>query len=372
MFGQVTSIPFPKEGESTAIIDVNPMYRMPLIFVNLFVFIISCVISVICILALADRADTISFSHKSVLVNLMVNLEVPILLFFGTLLLISFVGFMGSLRENLTMLSWYGCILTGLGYITLALLFFFAGIPFVSRNSARGLFEIDLITSYRDNPDYARLIDYAQASFQCCGVTDERYRSWGQNIYFKCSTANPSKERCSVPASCCKPPDVKNPDFETKLQGRYCGRGVLRMTEQQAFQRIYTRSCVDATVAYITSNVFMIAVVLVGVLIMFGVLRCLTQKVSNEVTELTKMYDKYYEKKEMLQAAELADLTAAVEEPPQPAVQESGITQPDVYRTGAASLAGSQMFKEERAPNPFLQAQRPMYPRPMPPRNRLF
>ncbi|KAH9371061.1 hypothetical protein HPB48_009051 [Haemaphysalis longicornis] len=236
------------------------------------------------ILALVDRADTVSFRDRSFLVNMMVNLEVPIIIFFGSLLIISFIGFMGALRENLCMLSWYNCILNGLGTLTLVLLFLCATIAFVSRNK----------------------------SFQCCGVTEEHYRSWRHNIYFACNGTNPSKERCSVPPSCCKPSE--NPDLETRLQGRFCGRGVLRLTEQEAWNRIYTRSCVDATVAHISSNVFIIAVVLVGVLVMFAGLRWLTIKVSEQIEELTEMYDKYYEQKEVLKAEELMQN----QKPPEP------------------------------------------------------
>lgn len=357
MQNQMTSIPFPKEGESTVIIDVNPLYRIPLTFVNLLVFIISCVVCVVCILALADRAETISFSNRSVLVNMMVNLEIPIILFFGVLLIISFIGFMGALRENLCMLSWYSCILNGLGCLTVALLFGFAGVTLVSRNSVRSLFTIDLITSYRDNPDFARLIDYAQTMFQCCGVTDERYRSWRHNIYFACSNSNPSKERCSVPASCCKPPDAQEPDLETRLQQRFCGRGVLRMTEQDASKRIHTIDCVNATVSHISSNVFLIAVTLVMVLVVFGTLRCLTQKTSAEIVELTKMYDKYYENKELLKAAELTEVGQLPEEPPEIAIQESAITRPDAYRTGRSELGVAGV------PDELLLGPRPVFPR---------
>ncbi|XP_077552821.1 tetraspanin-33-like [Haemaphysalis longicornis] len=368
MFQEITSIPLPKKDETTVIVDVNPLYRMPLMFVNLFFFIVSSAVTVVCILALVDRADTVSFRNRSFLVNMMVNLEVPIILFFGSLLIISFIGFMGTLRENLCMLSWYNCILNGLGTLTLVLLFLCAVITFVSRNSAKSLFTIDLITSYRDNPDFARLIDYAQKSFQCCGVTDEHYRSWRHNIYFACNDTNPSKERCSVPPSCCKPSE--NPDLETRLQGRFCGRGVLRLTEQEAWNRIYTRSCVDATVAYISANVIIIAVILVGVLFFFGSLRFLTIKVSEQIEELTEMYDKYYEQKQVLKAEELMKN----QKPPEPVKLEkmqSAATQPGDYRTGV-SVLGSQILNQDRRADQFLLGPRPTFARqPVPLGSRL-
>lgn len=37
--------------------------------------------------------------------------------------------------------------------------------------------------------------------FGCCGGVT--YTDWSQNMYFNCKEDNPSRERCSVPFSCC-------------------------------------------------------------------------------------------------------------------------------------------------------------------------
>lgn len=37
--------------------------------------------------------------------------------------------------------------------------------------------------------------------FSCCGGVS--YKDWSQNMYFNCTATNPSRERCSVPFSCC-------------------------------------------------------------------------------------------------------------------------------------------------------------------------
>ncbi|KAK2143775.1 hypothetical protein LSH36_814g03035, partial [Paralvinella palmiformis] len=55
-----------------------------------------------------------------------------------------------------------------------------------------------------DHPLYVVIIII---QFRCCGISndDYGYRDWQQNMYFNCSTNNPSVERCGVPHSCCKP-----------------------------------------------------------------------------------------------------------------------------------------------------------------------
>lgn len=47
--------------------------------------------------------------------------------------------------------------------------------------------------------------------FQCCGLADgdTGYKDWQENVYFNCSDSNPSVEKCSVPASCCKQQKVR-------------------------------------------------------------------------------------------------------------------------------------------------------------------
>ncbi|XP_065290297.1 tetraspanin-33-like [Dermacentor albipictus] len=158
----VKRIPTPKGDESTLIIDVSPWRRVPLVFINLLLFASSCVVSFICLASVYERRDAISFLNRSLLISFLVNMEVSGLLISGLLLVISFTGFMGALRENICFLRWYVKDLCLLMIITII---FIAGamiLPFLSKNSAQSLFSIDLIVSYRDNPDFARLVDFAQ------------------------------------------------------------------------------------------------------------------------------------------------------------------------------------------------------------------
>ncbi|XP_077524290.1 tetraspanin-33-like [Amblyomma americanum] len=226
----------------------------------------------------------------------MVEIQVTVLLVSGVLLFISFMGFMGALRENVYFLTWY---IRGIRVLVILNGLFILGsffIPMAGSSSVNSVFTIDLIVSYRDNPDYARLVDYAQAFFECCGVTSERYRDWDHNIYFNCSKYNPSTERCSVPASCCKRQEGERLDIETRLKHRFCGRGVLNVPEQEAWRKIYTRNCVDAMVTYLRSNTIMMIVVGTVLSVTLAVLRKMATTVHDEVISLTRLYDRYYKR----------------------------------------------------------------------------
>ncbi|XP_037574347.2 tetraspanin-33-like [Dermacentor silvarum] len=233
-------IPTPKGDESTLIIDVNPLHRVPLVFFNMLIFALTFMVAFVCVVSMVERSDEISFRNRSLLVSFMVNLEVTAFIISSILVVVSFLGFVGALRENVCFLRWYLRGITLLDYACFILGLASLALPYVSTSSAKSLFSIDMIVSYRDNPDYARLVDTAQASFQCCGVTTEHFRDWDHNIYFNCSKSNPSTERCSVPASCCRPPEGENPDLETRLRRRFCGSGVLAGTEQEAWQKVTT------------------------------------------------------------------------------------------------------------------------------------
>ncbi|KAH9376234.1 hypothetical protein HPB48_018349 [Haemaphysalis longicornis] len=172
--------------------------------------------------------------------SFVVNLDISILIVSLILLVISFVGFIGSLRENLCMLR---CYLRGIGVLLIVDLLFMAGcvgLTYLSKSSAQSLFSIDLIVSYRDNLDYARLVDLGQTSFQCCGVTEGKYRDWNSNIYFNCSKSNPS------------------------------------------------------TVAYVRSNVIIMIVAGIIAFAVLALFRMMAQNVLTEIISLTAVYDKYY------------------------------------------------------------------------------
>ncbi|KAL3212574.1 hypothetical protein MRX96_007986 [Rhipicephalus microplus] len=270
-----------KWDDSTIIIDVNPMHRVPLVIVNAVVFAFCSIVVLACVYSFVERYDDITFRHRSLVISFVVN------------------------TENVCLLRWY---LWGICLLLLLDLVFIAScfvLPFISTGSAQSVFSIELIVSYRDNPDYARLVDYTQQSFECCGVTEARYRDWDQNVYFNCSTSNPSSERCSVPSSCCRhyattghDAQVKaENDLEVRLNRRFCGRGVLNLTEQEAWKKVFTRGCVDACISYIRSSVSLMIGVALVVFAVLSLLHTMASTVHDEIISLTHLYSKYYHNK---------------------------------------------------------------------------
>lgn len=115
------------------------------------------------------------------------------------------------------------------------------------------------IVHYRDDLDLQNLIDFGQKKFGCCGGIS--YKDWSLNMYFNCSEDNPSRERCSVPYSCCLP--VPNQAVINTM----CGQGMQALDYLEASKIIYTNGCIDRLVNWIHSNLFVLGGVALGLAI---------------------------------------------------------------------------------------------------------
>ncbi|XP_053912770.1 tetraspanin-33 isoform X3 [Cuculus canorus] len=199
--------------------------------------------------------------------------------------LITFCGCVGSLRENICLLQVVSArspALQDLGFSAMVppsslpspssysqfsgcltiifLLQLAAGVlGFVFSDKARGkVSEIinGAIVHYRDDLDLQNLIDFGQKEFSCCGGVS--YKDWSQNMYFNCTAANPSRERCSVPFSCC----LQDPD--EAVVNTMCGQGMQARSYLEASAFIYTNGCIDTLVNWVHSNLFLLGGVALG------------------------------------------------------------------------------------------------------------
>lgn len=115
---------------------------------------------------------------------------------------LGFAGCVGALRENICLLKFFCGAIVLIFFLELAV----AVLAFLFqdwvRDRFREFFESN-IKSYRDDIDLQNLIDSLQKANQCCGAYGPE--DWDLNVYFNCSGASYSREKCGVPFSCCVP-----------------------------------------------------------------------------------------------------------------------------------------------------------------------
>ncbi|KAL3224191.1 hypothetical protein MRX96_049619 [Rhipicephalus microplus] len=174
--------------------------------------------------------------------TLLSHLEVLLFSFGLALFTVSSCGCIRALRENTFLLNMYSHALTLLILINFVLGVFCITVVIRTTLSER------LVVQYRDASDIENLVDAVQRYLKCCGMTHRNFRDWENNIsYFHCNLSNPSHERCSVPASCCR--------ADSSYTGIFCGRDVLNLSDHEAWFRVHTGSCPDAANRFLKEHV---------------------------------------------------------------------------------------------------------------------
>lgn len=218
--------------------------------------------------------------HETALACLTVDPALLLMILGILMFFITFCGCVGSLRENICLLQTFCIILTIIFLLQLV-----AGIlGFVFSDKARGkVTEMvhNSIKHYRDDIDLQNLIDYGQKQFNCCGGIS--YMDWSQNMYFNCSEENPSRERCSVPFSCCLL------SKEETVINTMCGHGVQQLEYLAASAFINTNGCIDKVVNWVHSNLFLLGGIALGLAIpqLVGIL--LSQILINQIQDQIKL-----------------------------------------------------------------------------------
>lgn len=249
---------------------VSPLVKYLLFIFNLIFWIISMVMMSIGVYARMMKHAEAAMACLS-LDPAILLMVVGVLMF-----LITFSGCVGSLRENICLLQTFCICLTIIFLLQLA-----AGVlGFVFSDKARNkVSEIinDGIIHYRDDIDLQNLIDFGQKEFSCCGGVT--YTDWSQNMYFNCTPDNPSRERCSVPFSCCLISKDKT------VINTMCGHGMQELKYLEAGAFIFTNGCIDKLVNWIHSNLFLLGGIALGLAIpqLVGIL--LSQVLINQIKD---------------------------------------------------------------------------------------
>ncbi|PKK28252.1 tetraspanin-15-like, partial [Columba livia] len=221
-----------------------------------------------------------------------------ILILLGIIMfLVSFVGVLASLRDNLCLLQAFMyilgiCLLIELTGGVVALIFRNQTIKFLNDNIRRG------IENYYDDLDFKNIMDSVQKRFKCCGGED--YRDWSQNVYHSCAAPGPLA--CGVPYTCCVTNKV-SPGITM------CGYKTIDKERLSVQHVIYVRGCTNAVLIWFLDNYSIMAGVLLGILLpqFLGVLLSLLYitRVEDIITE-HKLSERLFQEAPQRSAPEFA------------------------------------------------------------------
>nr|XP_044612247.1 tetraspanin-15 isoform X2 [Equus asinus] len=128
--------------------------------------------------------------------------------------------------------------------------YFTQTIDFLNDNIRRG------IENYYDDLDFKNIMDFVQKEFKCCGGED--YRDWSINQYHDCSAPGPLA--CGVPYTCC----FRN---TTEVVNTMCGYKTIDKERLSVQDVIYVRGCTNAVLIWFMDNYTIMAGLLLGILL---------------------------------------------------------------------------------------------------------
>ncbi|XP_018432428.1 PREDICTED: tetraspanin-15 [Nanorana parkeri] len=215
-----------------------------------------------------------------------------ILILLGILMfVVSFIGVLASLRDNLCLLQSFMyilglCLLLELIGGVVALIFRHQTMDFLNSNIRRG------IRNYYDDLDFKNIMDFVQNQFKCCG--GEEYMDWEKNEYHSCTAPGPLA--CGVPYTCC----IAN---KTAVTNTLCGYQAMKYSRQEAQKFIHVRGCTNAVILWFLDNYTIMAGVLLGILLpqFLGVLLSLLyiSRVEDIISEWNSSADVLLERHEI-------------------------------------------------------------------------
>ncbi|NXC30157.1 TSN15 protein, partial [Campylorhamphus procurvoides] len=194
------------------------------------------------ILCLGIYAEVERQKHKT-LEGIFLAPAVVLLLLGVTMFLVSFVGMVGSLRDNRTLLKMFFWVLLVIFLTELLLLF----IEIIFENKMNEVLHSNIqegIRHYYDDLDFKNILDFVQQKFSCCG--GDEFRDWGVNQYHSCNSSGPLA--CGVPHTCCirkAPGEVVN---------TLCGYRTLNKERLELLGTIHVRGCIHAVGLWLKDN----------------------------------------------------------------------------------------------------------------------
>ncbi|NXE99268.1 TSN15 protein, partial [Menura novaehollandiae] len=193
------------------------------------------------ILSVGIYAEVERQRHKT-LEGIFLAPAVVLLLLGITVFLVSFIGMVGSLRDNRTLLKMFFWILLLIFLTELLLLF----MEIIFEHKMNEVLHSNIqagIRHYYDDLDFKNILDFVQEKFSCCG--GDEYRDWEVNQYHSCNGSGALA--CGVPHSCCihRVPGVVN---------TLCGYRTLNKERLELLSIIHVRGCIHAVGLWLKDN----------------------------------------------------------------------------------------------------------------------
>ncbi|NXL95395.1 TSN15 protein, partial [Alectura lathami] len=194
------------------------------------------------ILCIGIYAEVERQKHKT-LEGIFLAPAIILLLLGFTMFSVSFVGMVGSLRDNQTLLKMFFWVLLVI-FITELLLIF---IEIIFENKMNAVLHSNIqegIRHYYDDLDFKNILDFVQEKFSCCG--GDEYQDWQVNLYHSCNSSGPLA--CGVPYTCCirkVPGEVIN---------TLCGYRTLSKERLELLNVIHVRGCIHAVGLWLKDN----------------------------------------------------------------------------------------------------------------------
>uniref|UniRef100_A0A8D2JB36 Tetraspanin-15 n=2 Tax=Varanus komodoensis TaxID=61221 RepID=A0A8D2JB36_VARKO len=156
---------------------------------------------------------------------------------------VSFIGMVGSLRDNRMLLKTFFWVL--LAILVMELLLLLIEILFEKQMNAVFHSSIqDGIRHYYDDLDFKNILDFVQQKLSCCGGDD--FRDWHVNPYHSCNGSSPLA--CGVPYTCCIQKDPGG------VINTLCGYRTLNKERLELVGTIHVRGCIHAIGFWLKDN----------------------------------------------------------------------------------------------------------------------
>ncbi|XP_077119224.1 tetraspanin-15-like [Ranitomeya variabilis] len=168
-----------------------------------------------------------------------------ILLLLGMLMfVVSFIGMVGSLRDNLLLLKIFFWVLLVIFLVEILLII----IELVCENEMKKFAHANILAGlkhYYDDLDFKNIMDFVQEKFSCCG--GDQFTDWMVNPYHSCNSTGPLS--CGVPYTCC----ITGMDT-SGVKNTLCGYRTLDKERLDVASIIHVRGCIHAVGLWLNDN----------------------------------------------------------------------------------------------------------------------